>query len=578
MNKTYNVDSIDRMVRVTALIIASLGIVPAWAGDTPAAGGKGAPSLVALRFATGVGAVTVGLNDTANGQGAVAIGNANVATGQGTVALGNTSQALGLGSLAFGDTATSYNPEDIAIGLSAVAGISGGTLIRDVAVGSHAVSTGGDSLALGDFSTASGNYSVAVGEGTQASGAASTALGVGSMASNLGGTALGEGAMATNAADVALGFGSVTAAPHTGVFDLTGGTASAISPASVVSVGVPGAERQIQNVAAGVLSATSTDAVNGSQLYSVAMATNTMGSTTAVNLGGGATYSPTTGVTAPGYTIGTTTYNSVGSALAAVNADLSDANGGTPGATGMKYFHANSSAADSAATGVDSVAVGPNAAAAANGGIAVGSGAAVAPTAANAVAIGTQSSASVANGVALGAGSVVNRAAQSAYTGAYLTAPQNSSGAVSVGSVGAERQITNVAAGNTATDAVNVSQLQAGVGSAVAAADSYTNQKLAGADQAIVAINQAMNSLSTGLYQLRKNAYSGIAGAMAMEPAPYVAGKLTYSAGVGTFEDRGAVGVGLRRTSDNGRWSLSGGVAASPAGVGGRLGFTGIID
>jgi autotransporter adhesin len=188
----------------------------------------------------------------------------------------------------------------------------------------------------------------------------------------------------------------------------------------------------------------------------------------------------------------------------------------------------------------------------------------------------------------LGAGSVENRAAQTSYAAAYLTAPQKSAGAVSVGSAGAERQIINVAAGSAATDAVNVSQLQAGVGNAVATAENYTNQKLAGlngtsqaggaADQSIAAINQAMNSLSAGLYQLRKNAYSGIAGAMAMEPAPYVPGKLTYAAGVGAFEDEGAVGVALRRTSDNGRWSLSGGVAASSAGVGGHVGFTGIVD
>jgi autotransporter adhesin len=317
---------------------------------------------------------------------------------------------------------------------------------------------------------------------------------------------------------------------------------------------------------------------------------------------------------------------------------------------GIKYFHTNSTGPDSSATGADSVAVGPSAVA------------------------------SAANGVALGAGAVENRGAQSGYTAAYLTPAQNSVGAVSVGAAGAERQITNVAAGSAATDAVNVSQLQGAATAAVTTADAYTDSRIAtignseftvnnsaasplavatgtnsvaggagasasginsvalgnsatatglnsvvlgagstdggqanvvsvgslgddrrvtnvgagtlspgstdavngsqlyATNQSLAALDQSVLGLSSELHQARENAYAGIAGALALDAPAYVPGKLTYSAGVGAYEDQAAVGIALRRTADNGRWSISGGIAASSSGVGGRLGISGVID
>ena len=130
----------------------------------------------------------------------------------------------------------------------------------------NANASGTDSAALGYGSTASGNYSTAAGN-------TSTATGV-------NGTALGYGAKANTDNSVALGAGSVTGTANTGttatqtkITDATGtstdftyaGTASQDN--GTVSVGSSGHERQIQYVAAGDISATSTDAVNGSQLY-----------------------------------------------------------------------------------------------------------------------------------------------------------------------------------------------------------------------------------------------------------------------------------------------------------------------
>ena len=94
-----------------------------------------------------------------------------------------------------------------------------------------------------------------------------------------------------------------------------------------MSVGAAGAERQIQNVAAGVLTATSTDAVNGSQLYAAATATNTAATGAANGLGGGAAWNAATGSwTGPTYNVQGNSYNNVGDALGAVNNNITNIN------------------------------------------------------------------------------------------------------------------------------------------------------------------------------------------------------------------------------------------------------------
>ena len=176
--------------------------------------------------------------------------------------------------------------------------------------------------------------------------------------------------------------------------------------------------RKLTGVLAGDVSASSADAVNGSQLYNLA-------NSTASAIGGGSTVNSDGSISAPSYVIGGTTMNSIAGAITNIDArttqnasDISSINTAlsdiTGGGMGIKYFHMNSMLADSQATGSESVAIG---------------GAAVA---------------TAASSVALGSNSVANRA-----------------NSVSVGSAGAERQITNVAAGTADTDAVNVAQLKA---------------------------------------------------------------------------------------------------------------------
>jgi trimeric autotransporter adhesin len=117
-----------------------------------------------------------------------------------------------------------------------------------------------------------GSNSSALADSTVAVGASANALGQGAVA-------IGSGAVATNGGDVAIGAGSVTAASNATSGIAIGGTTysfAGASPASVLSVGAPGAERQIINVGAGRVTATSTDAVNGSQLYATDTAINTL--------------------------------------------------------------------------------------------------------------------------------------------------------------------------------------------------------------------------------------------------------------------------------------------------------------
>lgn len=76
-----------------------------------------------------------------------------------------------------------------------------------------------------------------------------------------------------------------------------------------------------------------------------------------------------------------------------------------------------------------------------------------------------------------------------------------------------------------------------------------------------------------------KRAKAGIASAMAMENAPYIPGKITYAVGAAYHGGEQAVAATLRKTADNGRWSLTGGVSTATAGDPSfRIGISGVID
>ncbi|MCZ4072109.1 YadA-like family protein [Agrobacterium sp. LMR679] len=195
-------------------------------------------------------------NDGATGENSLAAGVLASASGEGATALGFNTTASGDHSLAMGENSSASGTSAVAIGTTATAS---GDLAT--AIGNNANASGGGAIALGwtDGSGtmgALGDESVAIGNGATSAGVRSLALGWGAKATEEGSVAIGAGSVTRAATSVA----GVTINGQTYAF--AGG-----NPASVLSVGTEGSERQIVNVAAGELSATSTDAVNGSQLH-----------------------------------------------------------------------------------------------------------------------------------------------------------------------------------------------------------------------------------------------------------------------------------------------------------------------
>ena len=252
------------------------------------------------------GSVSLGHNANVLGEDSVAVGpNATVTSGTvGAVALGSNANSRGTGSIAIGlNTENNYN-YSVVVGAHSRANYGNATVVGaraaaqnngtamgylsnavgddSVAIGHQAQTTQAYSIAIGKQANSSGLYSTAIGSSAQAAGQNSFAGGNNAKATGSDSVALGSGATTTIGSSVALGNGAVGTANN---FDATAknatfkndsGTTTNVSYAAsssaktgAVSVGSAGNERQIQNVAAGRISATSTDAVNGSQLYTV---------------------------------------------------------------------------------------------------------------------------------------------------------------------------------------------------------------------------------------------------------------------------------------------------------------------
>ncbi|WP_376776939.1 YadA-like family protein [Paraburkholderia youngii] len=418
-------------------------------------------------------------------------------------------------------------------------------------------------------------------------GADSSALGEDSVA-------IGMGAVSNNANDVALGAGSTTSAAVGTSGATIGGTEYAFAganPTSTVSVGSDGSERTITNVAAGRLSATSTDAVNGSQLYATNQALDQIGSNmtnldlgvvkydintdgtvnyNSVTLGGGRSSSP---VVLTNVAAGSSTYDAVNyGQLQALQNEVSNVNsrvtniennggsGGNGGSGSNPYFNATDTSSDDSAvvnvaapgTGAGSTTAGSGAVATGDNGTAVGSNANASDSA---VAIGSGAAAS-SGAVAVGQGAQAT-ASSSVALGQHSVADRENT--VSVGSAGRQRQVTNVAAGSQATDAVNVSQLTTvvdGLGGGASidpttgavtgpsyqlSGGTYSNvgDALSGLDDRMNAADQAINDVARG-------AYSGIAAATALTMIPDVDKDKTLSIGIGggTYKGYQAVAIG----------------------------------
>ena len=238
----------------------------------------GADAVATAKNAYGI---ALGLNAGRYQQG----GQDNYAIGQnaGQYVNGTHSVALGLnagshiegdGNFAAADGAGNYikGRNNIAIGNNAGSGAAGAIVEADrtISVGTRTQARGDNAVAIGTDSKALAVDATAVGQAAQASAEKTVAVGQGAKATERFTVAMGHNATASHENSVALGTNSETADVHTGDYTLsTSYTAEGLPNAAngTVSVGSKGKERQIQNVAAGVISKTSTDAINGSQLY-----------------------------------------------------------------------------------------------------------------------------------------------------------------------------------------------------------------------------------------------------------------------------------------------------------------------
>ncbi|MFZ7237027.1 YadA-like family protein [Avibacterium gallinarum] len=241
--------------------------------------------------------IGIGSNVTVNDNDSIAIGTGTYTEGNFVTAMGNKANASGDQAVAIGSN-TVARESSTALGLQAQA--TGNTAL---AVGAVAKAEGNNSMAVGQYSQAVGASSTAVGPGALAGKNNAVALGYLAKATGGGALALGYGAQATVAGAVALGENSVTgravktASATVNGITYSGFAGSNIGTSRVVSVGTTedGKQRQIQNVAAGRINATSTDAINGSQLYMVANTLGNVANTTTNILGGNATLDQNTG-------------------------------------------------------------------------------------------------------------------------------------------------------------------------------------------------------------------------------------------------------------------------------------------
>ena len=360
-------------------------------------------------------AIAIGGGNAAD-QGAVVRGQQAIAIGGNTVAMGHSSIVIG------GDDTDRANAVKVvytnnntgALGIttlqSAVQSLTGYSLSNprwtDATSGQAGITVG--------MKGKSGNAGIAIGTGANSKDRLSGALtGFNTFDSDnvdvTNAIAIGTGAKANRDNAVALGGGSTTdlAGTKQTSYTLSNGVTaswaggSSTLPGDIVSFGAKNYERQLKNVAPGEVSATSTDAVNGSQLAAIA------------------------------------------------------------DQIAYKYVSINSTATpnkdNTGAKGTNSIAIGPNASAdaTANSSVAIGDGARAIVT--NGVAIGSNSSADIIAGVAGYNPETGRTDTMGALNGATLTSTY---GGVAVGSSNKTRQINYVAAGTADTDAVNVAQLR----------------------------------------------------------------------------------------------------------------------
>nr|WP_314976839.1 YadA-like family protein [uncultured Haemophilus sp.] len=244
-------------------------------GDSASASAWGATALGRGASARADNSIAVGSEAVTEGRESTALGRRSYAGAQSAAALGTGANASGVVSTAVGNGAKAS-----ALGASALGNTADASGRGSMAFGYASKASGVDALASGSNANASSMNAVAVGKDSNSSAVNSIALGTSSNVSGVSAVVIGTQAKGTHENSVTLGSYSSSAANNfdptakalssfddkaTGTTVNYNGTSS--TQKGAVSVGDGSLVRQIQNVGAGRITATSNDAVNGSQLY-----------------------------------------------------------------------------------------------------------------------------------------------------------------------------------------------------------------------------------------------------------------------------------------------------------------------
>ncbi|WP_296237123.1 YadA-like family protein [Psychrobacter sp. UBA5136] len=500
--------------------------------------------------AVAIGGGVSGKNTTASGEQSIAIGANVQSLGASSIAIGGDDLDAASKANIEGAASNKINGGDVNNTFKAY---TGHDLVESPPYKINTESAGAASVAIGSKALSRGALSTAIGVHSKSLGTSSSAFGMGASAIEKGSVALGAGSVANRIGGVA---GYTAGATGNSLTDINNTKGSAELGVVSVGTGKSNGNRQIVNVAAG---SADSDAVNVAQLkgltnvvatnktkyYSVnssggtnddnlgatgenamAMGRNAVASgSQAISIGSGASGQKTTARGAQSIAIGANTVSTGASSIAIGGDDLDAAskvnfegkkeadavNGGDVNATFKAYTGRNLVESPpyqihTESAGAASIAMGAKALSSGALSTAIGVQSASAGVASSAFGVG--SSAMIEGSVALGAGSVANVAGGAlgyVPTGASIAsinainATQSGarSGAVSVGSgtEGGNRQIVNLAAGTTDSDAVNVAQLKGGVSSVVdlgfglKAADGKTVMKQLGDQVEVVGAN-----------------------------------------------------------------------------------------
>ena len=594
---------------------------------------KGSDNSIAIGNET-----TVGREDT------VAIGSNVNAQRENTVAIGTNVTAKGENSVVIGQNAKGESARGVAIGAYATAGSD-----RTVAIGPEATANASKSIVIGGLgdnrtdnkaqSEEGATQAIVIGNGAQAKAAASYSITLGNSAKTEAGTgisigdranvasgatsgiALGKSAVANKSSDIAIGESSSTSDKHTvsglQIGDTTLPTGVLATNNGTVSFGNNNIKRQIQNVGAGEISATSSDVITGSQLYYVIKAADEIAKTeykfqvngsniktmsnkgtseannanNVLNFKAGYGLDVTHEDNSVIYKLNDDSKNAITEAKTAaqtVTTKLNEINQSVARAeTAATEAGKSAQTAASAASAASNSATAANSAASAaqisaqrieDSGLISKDGktASAANNTSNrdsakakgkdATAVGYGSNASGENATALGNNS---QASANNATAIGQNAKAKAENAVAIGQGSVANEKDTVSVGNDGSNGQPiVNRRITNVATPIHNTDAVNKQY----------VDNSVNSVRNELKQTDKKLRGGIAGAVAMANIPTVnrAGGTMIGLGVGNFKGQNAVAVGMSKSSDNNRIHFKVSGSATSAGdyaVGGGIGY-----